>query len=508
MPQKFKSHVGGMEIYRSFTRPAIYDSIKSVLGFFNIQGVKNIYYRGEAEVVKLAGSDYTEPASDSLYTDGTFRNKIYVNATIDPSPFNSGYHNQRRMDTEAYFWQDKDNNIALTPIFEGRQVTVEVMGHFNNRIDAQNYVNAINYTRSQLINDFTFDPTGHLPVNDGILELINEVQGLLVKNGKRTDTFQDYLIEKSLRPFTILSNLGGKNRTLAYPIKIRNVTIQFEDGDVRIPQKAEIFGQYEASFTYTFFHNEFIGWDIYYPLNICQDEINNKWIPKVREIFNENNLPYELANPEYYCGVRFTDNERKTQSPFHLVIPNYDNWVKPQYADLTPVIQAIIKVENTPGEQLLCNLFTDFPNFNWTDAAKNYILRRCDYAFQVGFTPFPLQVYSDDLLVNADQCRLDSTGNVYITRPPTMFRAQHLIVNLDQDIAGLGFDFWDDIKDNPGDAPLIPGVYPWLPWDSLPDDWYDNAPDNLPLDTKRVWNNYEMALGLIVDNIKNLTQGQ
>lgn len=504
-----KTLVKAMEVYRSFTRPIIFDSIYAVLKQFELENTAQIYFRGEAETVKLPGSNFGDTQDKALYTEGMFRNKIYVNATVNPSPFNSGYHNQRRMNTEALFNWDNSLRLGITPEFVGRQVNCEIMCHFTSRIEAQNFVNGINYIRDQMITDMVFSPEGHMPVNDGILELYNDVHKLLKKNMIRPtdEEWYTYFKEKSLREFRIIRNQAGNQPQMVYPLKLRDIVVQFEDPDIRLANKAEIFGQYEVGFTYTFFHNEFIGWNISYPLNVHQDQIPDKWIVQRREEF-ERSIPYHgAAAPEYFAGARFMDNMRLTQAPYYLVLPNHDNWEPPKQEAITPIIQARLSVdEQESGEQLLCNIF-EIPNFEWNTQAKAYILRRHEKAFTIHETPFLFEVYSDDLRVKADQLRMDEVGNIYMTRPPTTFRTQHLMINIDYGVVDYSNEFWDDIRDDtvPDESsgrPLIPIIFPWWDWETIPGDWIDDAPNQLPIDARARWNNYEMMLSLIVKNVK------
>jgi len=490
---------GSIETYRSITRPVIYDSIISVLKYFGLDGAKNVYFNGEAEITKLIGSDFGNDQSQTLYTDGIFRNKVYAVAAIEPSEFNNGYHNQRRDATEMPFWLDKSIGMYFTPEFAGRTVTVELNSHFTSRIAAQEFVNKINYTTSQMLTMMTFDGEGHLPLNDGILELMSDVHALLVTNKIRADQFPQYLVEKKLRDFTIINNVAGNNSTLVYPIKLRDMQIEFEEPQVRLAQKGQTMGKYEVGVAYKFFYNEFIGWRITYPLQVHQDEIPSKWVVTNRDLYNQS-VPYHgAANPEYVAGVRILSNMGLTQAPYYLVLPHHDNWEREHKAKLNQLIQVRLRVDDVKGEQLLCNLF-EIPEFQWDDDAKAYLLRRHDKVFTRHETPIHFEVYSDDLQVEPNQLRMDEVGNIFIKREPTVTRLQHLIINIDYAVEDYSTGYWEDARENGGG--LLPNIYPWWDWDNLPDNWQETIPDGLPIDVKRSWNNYEMELGLIVKNIK------
>lgn len=497
-----RAFIDSMETYRSVTRPVIYDSIMSVLKYFRLDGAKDVLFNGDGEVTRLPGSNFGSSPTDELYTDGTFRNKVYAVAQIEESPFNTGYHNQRRDSTEAFFFNDPTIGLNFSPEFMGRAVTVELNTHFTSRVKAQEFVNRINYIRDQLVTDFTFDGIGHLPVNLPLLDFISDIHKMLVKNQIRKDDLLSYFEEKSLRDTHVIQNEAGNHNTLVFPVKLRDYQVQFNDPEIKLAQKGEIFGQYEASFSYSFFYNEFIGWRLNYPLHIHQDQIPDKWVTPARPIYHES-VPYQgSANPEYVVGVRLRDDLGLNQAPFYLVLPAHDNWEREFIPKLTPVIQVRLMVTEGAGEQLLCNIF-EIPDFQWNDETKAYILRRHDKAFLHHDTPFLFQVYSDDLRVEPNQLRLDETGNVYITRPPTTTRLQRLMLNYDYDVENYSADFWKDVRG--GDGPNLPDMFPGWDWDKIPDDWKENAPGSLPIKTPGPWNNYMMELDLIVKNIKDYT---
>jgi hypothetical protein len=66
------------ETYRNSTRPGIYDSLKRVLRFYSLESTAQIFFNGENEIAKLVGSNATDKPRTGIYTDGMFRNKLYI----------------------------------------------------------------------------------------------------------------------------------------------------------------------------------------------------------------------------------------------------------------------------------------------------------------------------------------------------------------------------------------------------------------------------------------------
>ena len=72
------------EDYNAFFRPAIHDSIRQVLKFYGLNSGNQIYFNGENEITPLVGSLATDDVRSTRYTDGVFRNKIFVTAEVEP----------------------------------------------------------------------------------------------------------------------------------------------------------------------------------------------------------------------------------------------------------------------------------------------------------------------------------------------------------------------------------------------------------------------------------------
>lgn len=498
-----KQYITAAETERNATRPAIYDSLRQTLKFYGLDSTANIFFNGDNEISKLVGSNIDDKLRTDLYTDGVFRNKLYIVAEVEPNNFNSGYSSSRRSMVEMPVWSDSKLKLRLIPVFEGRHVNVEVNAHFNSRQGAQNFVNKINYAQSNQVVDFNFSANIHLPVNAGILGLFSNIHELLRKNVPTTPTLNDWFASGAKSPFTTIMNAAGNNQTLVVPMQLNNIGIQFAEPRIQMARKAQLTGSYEVVLTYHFYYQEFIGWDLEYPLNIYQDEIDEQYIPATQPKFKEelgSHTGIELAQ-----GRIIDQSSRQVQNPYYLKLPDHDPWAY-QAPDFTaPIVQARLTVEDEE-KQILCNVF-DIPDFNWNPAVKKYILRRGRKVFDINDSPFLIEVYSGDIRVLPKQLEMDGLGNITLIRKPTMENTHRVVVALNRGIRSYTDDFWDDLIKHPEDWNIIPPIFPWWPWDKWPEDeWikhkceiingidlgYGKCPFN--------WDRYMMYLGLIAYN--------
>lgn len=456
-----KTFVKADEVYRNFTRPAIYDSLKSMLKYYGIDSAAEIYFNGQNEVAKLVGSNSTDGPRTDIFTDGVFRNKIFIVAEVERTAFNSGYGNSRRSLTERPVWQHPDLGILIAPVFEGRKIRVEVDIHSTDKPTADSYVNQISYQQSQQIADQSFSAYVHMPVNVGILAFLEHVHELLVKNDptveQDTATWFGGLCKA---PMTTATNVAGNNAEILVPMRRDDIGIQFEDPQIRLAQKSSQFGKYEVSLAYYFYWQEFMGWEIEYPLNIYQDEINEIYIPRINPEYERGFT--NRSNVELTFGNVLTPYNRSEHSPYFLCLPNHDLFRREQRRWMIPTIQARLTVEDT-SEQELAN-FLDIPQVEWTPVVKAYILRRHEKAFNHHDVPFLFSVYSEELRVEPTQLSMDGAGSTRLLRSPTMQNTYRLMLDVDTAIQDYSQDFWDDLMKHPEDWGILPGIFPWYDW--------------------------------------------
>ena len=483
-----KSMVMSEDDYASFFRPAVLDSLRQVLKYYGLDNASQIIYNGENDVTKLIGSNSDDGLRGDMFTDGTFRNKLYIVVEKEDTPFNTGYSNQRREPTERPVWlTDDEEPMGLYPAFSGVKVNVSVVASFNSSKLADHYVRRINRLRDNQVSDMAFSAIVHLGVNNGILACMQDIHALILKNEPTTPDFGTWFNKYCQVPFTTISNVAGKNKRLVVPQRLDYIGIQWEGAEIQRARKGSTIGKYEVEMKYYFYFNEFTNWEFFYPLDVYQDEIPAKWIPIPNEQFTR---PFNVrVAPEVAWGLS-NQITRQQEAPYFMKLPKHDPWVMKRVPFVQPIIQARLAVENIENQELV-NIF-DIPGFKWNEQVKAYMLRRHKVAFTQFSTPFLIWVYSNNLRILPTQLSMDETGSVRLSRLPTMKNVHHIVVTLDYSIRDYTDDFWDDLRKNPQDLSLLPAIFPWYRWDLLPEPWLANIP--------KIRKDIDKGLGLPGDN--------
>lgn len=460
------------EDYRTFSRPAVYDSLRRMLKFYGLESTAQIYYNGRNEIAKLIGSDIGEGARSDLYTDGTFRNKLFVVAEFEDSPFNSGYSNQRREMTERPVWMHSDPKpMMMYPSFAGRVINVSVIAHFNSMKSADQFRRRVNRAQAAQVVDFNFSATVHLVVNNSIIAMMENVHRLFVKNDPTTPAdFGEWFSKYRTVPFMRVTDSAGNNPRLVVPMRLDNIGISFKEPTVKQTRNADMYGKYEVELSYMFHFQEFVGWELEYPLNVYQDEIDQIWIPRPDEGFTQKfNV---RTNPEMSMGKALTDT-RKFQAPYYLKLPIHDPWKLPHGDWIQPVLQVRLFVKDVPSQEL--GSVFEIPGFKWNERVKAYILRRRDTIFQQFKSPFLVTVWSEDLQVAPERLTMDENGVVTLSGDVNMKNKYRMVVCIDHAVRDYYESFWDDLQDNPDDEAILPTLFGGFDWENLPKPWSHHA---------------------------------
>lgn len=498
----FETFIATSEDYDAYLRPAIYDSIRAVLDFYGLSSATNVIYNGKNEITKLVGNNSTDGPTADRFTDGTFRNKIFIVPEINRSEF---WSNRRAM-TERPVFKDSDNlPLMVCPAFENKKIVVKVVAMFNTEAEADRMKIRINRQRENQVVDFNFAPITHMVFNEGLIEFIEVIHGLLKKNKPETPIFYDWFMQHSLRPFHFITNVKGNLPQLVSPIKQPTVGIQFSEAFVAKTAKGSTYGRFEVELEYSFYLNDFIGWDLMFPLNVYQDEIPSEYIMQPQKGHTQDiNV---MAAPEIEDGRAINPPVDKTQTPYYLKLPKHDPWAHPGQFWIQPIIQARLALKDLP-QQPLGNIF-DLPDFVWQEPVKAYIKRRRDVAFKHHATPFLFQVFENNQLLNAEDLSMDEDGLVTLLRVPDLSRTYRMVVTLDYAVRDYFDSFWNDLGKNEDLWPVITSIFFWFDFNTIPEPWI------LHIDMIRKhidkgfgkWNEsfniYEMNLDLFAHNIKD-----
>lgn len=495
-----KTTVKVEENYHNFLRPVIHESIRRILQFYGLQGVAQIYYNGENEIANLVGANQQDAPLAARYTDMIFRNKLY----IVPEITSSGLNNNHRSKTEQPVWTHGKGNdkISITPCFTGVRIDVDVVANFNSKRSAEQFVDQINRINEESMVDINFSGTTHLMLNTPIVEMLGNLHAILKANEPDTPEFTDWFYDHETRPFTVISNVAGNHKRVVTPMKLNNIGLYLGQPVIQLAKKTENFGRYEASFKYFFWFQRHTQWDLEYPLNVYQEQIPEKWIPRPDPGYTQ---PFDVnVNPEWANISGFT-SERAMQGPYFLRLPNHDPWAMDRRPWIQPIVQGRLALKDVPN-QLLTNIF-ELPDFNWNPKVKEYMLRRKEFVFSHHDSPFQVMVYSGDIQVDPTQLSMDALGNVTLNRAPTMKNTHRILVVLDYAIRDYSDNFWNDLYEHETYLEFLPAIFPWYRWDLLPTPWLDHIDKickeiNLGLGhSSGVAGRYMMNLGLRAYNI-------
>ena len=455
------------EDYRSFSRPAVYDSLRRMLQFYGLESTAEIFYNGRNEIAKMVGSNASDQIRTNIYTDGIFRNKLFVVAEFEDTNFNNGYSNQRREMTERPVWMNDDPKpMMMYPSFAGRVINVSIVAHFNSMKSADQFRRRINRAQAQQVVDMNFSATVHMVVNNSIIALFENVHKLTAKNEPNTPEFGDWFAKYKRAPFLYVSNVANNNTRLVVPIRLDEIGIQFKEPTIKQTRNADVYGKYEVEIGYMFHFQEFVGWELEYPLNVYQDEINQIWIPKPDPGFTQKfNI---RVNPEMSLGKALTDT-RKYQAPYYMKLPIHDPWKMPGGDWIQPIIQVRLNIKDVE-QQVLGNIF-EIPGFVWNERVKQYILRRRDIIFEQFKSPFLVTVWSEDLQVLPERLTMDAEGVVSLANQVNFKNKYRLVICLDHAVRDYYQSFWDDLQQNPEDENILPTIFPGFDWPSLPKPW-------------------------------------
>jgi len=468
-----RATVQSEEDYKTVTRPAVYDSLRRMLKFYGLESTAEIFYNGNNEIAKLVGSNTSDQIRTNIYTDGVFRNKLFVKAEFEETNFNSGFSNQRREMTERPVWMTNHKEPSMIyPSLSGLVVNVSVIANFNSKKQADQFQRRINRAQDEQAVAFNFSAVVHLPVNNTIVAMLSNLHELYLKNEPDTTpvSFSDWFKQYHKVPFVYVSDESGKNSRLAVPMSMDEIGIYFKSSKVSKSRNADVFGKYEVELSYYFYFNEFVGWELQYPLSVYQDDIRAVWIPRPDDGFKKKfNI---RVNPEYSFG-RHISGTRTGEGTDYLRLPDYDPWKFTGGDWLQPIIQVRLKIANVETQKL-GNIFM-IPGYRWNEQVKNYIIRRRDVVFKQSKSPFYITVWSEDIQVDPNRLEMDEEGVVSLLTAPNMANRYRLVVVCDFAVRDYQDSFWTDLLHNPDDEAMLPGLFPGFDWVNLPKPWAEHS---------------------------------
>lgn len=459
-----KVRLPSAESYKICTRPAVLKSLGQALKYFHLdkQPMK-IYFNGEAEVSKLIGGEYNNRRGDDTETDTGFTDKIFVELAIEDSEYNDGLDSgSMESQSTPYMWADKQTGASITPVFNGRKMVVTVNKYFKDRVQATNYRNQIRSRLNARAFNTLFDVQTHYPVLVDILGVFKEVYDRLENSkvlGPKDDTFFHWFRnpERCQVPTDILSNLIGNNDIFVFKQELAENGLNFEHLNTATVNKGNFIGQYEVSWSYSFFWNDHTHWDLTYPIQVYQQTMDYDYLP---DIFEETRMPYATRMFSEAKLASLVYMGREDIPLQYTALPRQDNWRPVPESWVSPQLQILVNMEDVPGEQVILNI-KEIHGFDWNPEVLKWIMKFHNKLTVRHDNPMQFIVYSDDVPVLSSQLELRANGDLVLLRPPSLGAIYRVTFNFDFALRRYSQDAIDDLVNNPDWAEWIIGVlYP------------------------------------------------
>lgn len=474
-----KVRVPSAESYKICTRPAVLKSLRQALKYFHLdRQPTKIYFNGEADVVKLYGGEFDDRRGSDHDTDVGYHDKIFVELDIEESEYNDGL-DSAEMDSQSVpvMWQDKQTGSYIRPVFNGRKMTITVNKYFKDRVQATRHKDEIRNRLNARAFNTLFDVQTHYPVLVDILGCYKEIYDRLVaanalEQGK-DDTFFRWFRnpERSVVPNDILSNLIGNNDVFVFKQELAENGLNFNYLNTARVNKGAYIGQYEVSWSYSFYWNDHTHWDLCYPIQVWQQTMPTEYLP---DMFEETKMSYATRTFMEAKLASLVFDYRQNTMLQYTVIPTQDNWRPVPELWISPQLQILVNMEDVDN-QVILNI-KDIQGFEWNPDFLKWILKFHDKVTTRHENPMQFKVYSDNLQVVDSQIKLTADGDLILTRKPTMGNIYRVTFNLDFALRRFSDDCRDDLIDNPEWADWILDVlFPGYEHDDVNDDydWWD-----------------------------------
>lgn len=497
----FKVRIPSQETYKIHTRPVIFQSLATVLEYFQIHQKHKIFFNGEAEVSKLIGGFYNSKSRDDVDTDVGYDDKIFIELEEDEAGFNDELDSEQMGgQTTPLMWEDPLTKSSIRPVFSGRRYRITINKFFKDRVTAKTFRNGI---RSALLNahvNTLFDADVHYPIPASVLLCYQDVYKRLVNAGKVVDdnghNFLTWFRSCSQVPTDIISNIAGQNDCLVFLQPSVENGIDYDQVNLAQVVKGQYIGQFEVSWTYSFHWNEHVKWEIEYPIQVYQQVMKEEWLPDVPVQNVYEPAPRRFMESSFGRAI-FGNN--KPIAPFYHVLPRQDNWRSPVISWLNPQLQILVSMEDV-DEQVVINI-KDIHGFTWDDRFLFYIMKYHNKVTTRHRNPMSFKLFSDNTEVLEGQYELRSNGDLVLLRKPTMGAIYRLVFSIDYALRLYDDDCIHDLITDPDYGKWIIGViFPFYP---LPPDWGSGG---LP-DWWDVNNDIEVGDGEEIDRFFNMMAG-
>lgn len=320
--------------YENISRPVAVSLAKDVMRLMRIPEDTPVYVTNEFETIN-------QPDAYGLNSHGTneanfesFR-RLRVVAT-ERIKHNSLLNENIRNNEEPPFLEDRRIGFSIRPNYVQSEITLEFKYTASTRQEAIDWRDAITSDRGEERESIQHQVKYHIPMQDGIWELIAHIHQLREKTAGYGQEYADYVREITLCDLKPLGTKDHDVKKLTLAVEEFQAQVQgwFEFDETPVETKVADGSEWEIQFSYKAVYKRARHFYVAFPMVIHQSLIDKKYRDK-RPSFSVEEL--RKNGP---IGVRALDvldgNVDSLPPPTDgLRFPYWDDWI-PGYANQPP----------------------------------------------------------------------------------------------------------------------------------------------------------------------------
>lgn len=425
------------EIYEAITRPAVTDIVRNFVAFTGLPSETDIQYRGDSLSIPQKGSttDIDFKHHRESFAKLPHSERIWITVEERYPDENAATTAVLRPEQLTYF-TDTDLDVYMKPVYQRCEIRITINCRTRDRAGVVRWRNEImrNIARGQQtqLHELTY----HYPIPQEFIVILDKIHELRENNHGLSETLGDYIKRCMDKRFTTIANRKGDNPTMVIRETQLGVQGWFDfPYATPNPDKDSAGGSWTVSFDYVTSMDVPTESVMQYPILV-----HNQLMPKK---FRSEEHPYDWRDRYYQAGLskdvfnHLIDPIFLVRGGFHgLSIPHFDDWLPNYEPPLTVCIfRACLAVNPTDLRDILD--LQDVGGYQIEQDAIDYLLDNPSGMLTPGQSAFRLTLYQKYKPIENTILTVTSDLKVRATEDLSMTVMKHLLLSLDQDVAGI-----------------------------------------------------------------------
>lgn len=360
--------------YESITRPVAMGVAKDVMAIMGVDTRETATtLLGEFGVKEQPGAKMGESG------DVSFGSNSKVIVTLED---NVRYENilstHVRSKEHPPIYADKRLGIGVYPVYLDSELTITFSYTAANKEEALKWRDDYMIKKAEELSVLYHEINYHIPMQDGIFELLHHLWELREKISGYGDTFDEYLRSIQEREITTLTRVDGDMRTASIAVHEKQIQVTgwFDFTEPPKPEKEDGGTRWVAEWSYKCLYKRCSHFYIVYPMVVHQQHISNRYFAKKR-YFSYEEMPRN-------SGIRIIADEmikgRQTAVGIDradgLRYPTWDDWIPRPTTDgagirYRPLFTWLIGLKPDNATRIMDLKAT--PEFRWSLPVENYM---------------------------------------------------------------------------------------------------------------------------------------